>query len=179
MQGYRDPSQEQRASWRDHLNLARVFIPAANTALQQEWERLAAWAESLPTGPDHFGLIHYDFELDNLCWHEQDIGILDFDDASHNWYAADIAYALRDLFEGGVDFNDHRFREFVTGYAQQHPVDEHLLEQTPMFLRLHSMHVFGRLSRALDLPAGAAIPPWLQRLNEKLQGWVDRYRQST
>ena len=178
MQRYYDPSLAQRATWRDHLALARTYIPADDKALNQEWERLVAWGESLRSGGEHYGLIHYDFELDNLCWHEQEFGILDFDDAAHHWYAADIAYALRDLFDDGVDLNDDRFRAFMTGYTGHHAIDSGLLEQMPMFLRLHSMYMFGRLSQALDLPPDAEMPDWLRGLNGKLQGWVERYRRS-
>ena len=50
---------------------------------------------ALPVDRDRYGLIHFDFELDNLYWRDQTIGMLDFDDCAHYWYAADIAFWLK------------------------------------------------------------------------------------
>jgi len=60
---------------------------------------ITTWAELLDRTRDNFGLIHFDFELDNLCWEDALIQMLDFDDCAYHWYAADITYALRDLFQ--------------------------------------------------------------------------------
>lgn len=160
----------KRPTWRDQLEAVRPYIPAGHP----EWDRLLTWAGSLPTGSDQFGLIHFDFELDNLYWQEE-IGILDFDDAVQSWYVADIAYALRDLFEEGVDLSNPHFKAFVEGYAEHHPIDQGLLAQLPEFLRLHQLLLCGRLARALDLPPGQELPEWLQRLVIKLQNRVDTY----
>lgn len=176
--GYQDPSRAHRPTWRDHLALARSYIPPGHRALEREWERLTAWGESLPTGADDFGLIHFDFESDNLCWQGDTISILDFDDCAHHWYVADIAYALRDLFDDGVDLENPLFREFVAGYQEIHPLNPDLLGEIPMFLRLHELYRFGRLSRALDLPAGQEVPVWLQRLDAKLGGYLKRYQEA-
>lgn len=168
------PSPSNRPTWRDQLEVARPFIPAGST-LEAEWARLMTWANSLPTDGDRFGLIHFDFELDNLYWQDQEIAILDFDDSVQSWYVADIAYALRDLFEDGVDPRNQLFQEFIAGYGEHHPIDGELLAQLPEFLKLHQLVLFGRLSRALDLPANQEVPEWLQKLNAKLQSRVDRY----
>lgn len=173
---YTDPSLEARPDWRDHLNFARAFIGEEEYALLQEWQRLFDWAGGLPKGADDFGLIHFDFESDNLCWQDQQASILDFDDCARYWYMADIAYALRDLLAEGVDPDHPKFQAFVDGYAECHPVNQELLGQIPMFLRLHEMYLFGRLSRALDLKLNDEIPQWLQRLNAKLAERVSAYR---
>lgn len=167
-----------RPTWRDQLDLARPFINADDQGLQAEWQYLVDWADSLPTGPNDYGLIHYDFELDNLLWQDGEIAILDFDDSVHSWYVADIANALRDLFEDGVDLNHPLFQAFQAGYQLHHPVNPELLSQLPTFLRMHQLCLFGRLSRALDLQPAQQLPDWLQGLNAKLQRRVDAYRNS-
>lgn len=178
MKGYQDSSLRERPTWRDHLELARLYIRADEPALIAECNRLIDWASSLPTGGDDFGLIHFDFESDNLCWQDHEISVLDFDDCAHSWYVADIAYALRDLFADGVDLDHPLFQAFHAGYVEYHPITRALLAQIPMFLRLHHLYLFGRLSRALDLQADQEIPKWLQGLNTKLQGRVDAFRKS-
>lgn len=172
------PSRLNRPTWRDQLNLAHQYITAADKGLQAEWQYLMDWASTLPTGPDEYGLIHYDFELDNLLWQGQEITILDFDDCLHSWYVADIAYALRDLFEDGVDLANPLFRAFVSGYGVHHPIDPALLAELPTFLRMHQLSLFGRLSRSLDLQPDVELPEWLKGLNAKLQKRVEAYRNS-
>ena len=60
-----------RGSWQEHLNQAKPWIPADAVTVRKE----AAWLEStldaLPKNRDTFGLIHGDFELDNLVWQDQ------------------------------------------------------------------------------------------------------------
>lgn len=165
-----------RPTWRDQMDVARQYITPADTDLQAVWQSLIDWAGALPTGPNEYGLIHYDFELDNLLWQDDSITILDFDDCLHSWYVADIAYALRDLFEEGVDLQSPSFQSFMAGYQEHHSVNPELLAQIPTFLRLHQLCLLGRLSRALNLGPDQALPDWLQGLNAKLQRRVDAYR---
>lgn len=172
------PVGQSRPTWRDQLELARPFIARADSDLQADWMALVVWAESLPTGSDDYGLIHYDFELDNLLWQDGSITILDFDDCVHSWYVADIAYALRDLFEDEVDLDNPRFQAFIAGYKEHHPINPTILTELPTFLRMHELCLFGRLSRALDLQPGQDLPDWLQGLSARLQRRVDAYRNS-
>jgi len=168
MKEYRDPSAAHRETWHDHLALALPYV-SADEALHSEWLRLREWAGALPVSPDDFGLIHFDFESDNLCWNNGSISMLDFDDCTHHWYVADIAYALRDLFKEGVDLANPQFRAFMAGYEGEHSVNPDLLVQLPGFLRLHVMHQLGRISRSLDLPEGQDLPDWLKRLDTRLR----------
>jgi len=59
--------------------------------------------------------------MDNLLWRDDEIGIVDFDDCAYYPFAADIALALRDLWEDKValiDFEDERLQTFVAGYRR-------------------------------------------------------------
>jgi len=38
------------------------------------------------------------------------------------WYVADVAFALRDLFETGVDLSHPSFHAFIRGYSQHYPL---------------------------------------------------------
>lgn len=177
MTGYRDASAAYRETWRDHLAMALPFVES-DPVLEAEWHRLMNWAGALPDGPEDFGLIHFDFESDNLRWHAGTIGVLDFDDCSHYWFVADMAYALRDLFREGVDLANPMFQAFVAGYRGEYPVRQDLLVQLPMFLRLHDMYRYGRYARVLDLPADREPPVWLKRIQKKLEHGLETYRGS-
>ncbi|MCB0188286.1 MAG: phosphotransferase, partial [Caldilineaceae bacterium] len=67
-----------RPTWQDHLAMAAALIPAQETAAHQTLEMLRQQLHQLPVNAENFGLIHYDFELDNLIWDGETAGIIDF-----------------------------------------------------------------------------------------------------
>ena len=171
----------QRPSWSDHISFARREIPAAEEALHAELREVEGRLLALGTGPEDFGLIHYDFELDNLLWGEGDIGVVDFDDCARYWFAADVAYALRDLFDDsaeGVDLSDQRLRAFVEGYRSVRPIGDEQLRLIPLLMRLHNLVTFARISRSLGGGQAADEPAWAAGLRDKLAGKLAACRRS-
>lgn len=165
-----------RLTWRDHLSSAENFLPMHEAAAKKELAYLVSWAESLPVTQENFGLIHYDFELDNQCWEDNVAGILDFDDCAYYWYAADIAFALRDLDDQKM--TNPLFAEFVNGYESETTLDSDLVEQLPMFNRLHDLTMFAKLLRSVDISDSADHPEWMSNLRKKLVEKIEKYRSS-
>ncbi|MFD1676244.1 phosphotransferase enzyme family protein [Alicyclobacillus fodiniaquatilis] len=128
--------------------------------------------------PTTFGLIHFDFELDNLCWQEDGVGILDFDDCAYDWYAADIVFALEALLEKDDDVNHPLFQSFVEGYREYASFDPAIYSQVPMFRRMGALISYAKLVRAIDVPDEEAAPEWFQSLHAKLTDCVVSYRTS-
>jgi Ser/Thr protein kinase RdoA (MazF antagonist) len=172
------PHSLARRSWREHLELASTYIPAEEPAMRRELEQVVSALGTLPVDRHNYGLVHGDFELDNLVWYDQTIGMMDFDDCTHSWYAVDIALALRDLFVEGVDLDDRSFHEFVRGYAAHRPVNEKMLARIPLFLRMGNLLHYAWLARALDLPGDREYPAWLEALRHKVRGRMEAYRAS-
>ncbi len=79
---------ERRRSWRDDVAFAAACLPDDATAARQELAVIVTALEALQTTADSDGLIHFDFELDNLVWRNRGIGVLDFDDCARYPYAA-------------------------------------------------------------------------------------------
>lgn len=175
MREYRGPGSLARSTWSDHLEVARLYLVRDTQAPRDELEELTSSLAALPSNRETYGLIHFDFELDNLIWRDGSIGILDFDDCSHLWYAADLAFALGDLFAEGADFGDERSRAFVRGYAEHHPLDDDLMALLPLFRRLNNLLKYARLLRATDLPVGPEHPDWLVALSQKLHDRMAEY----
>lgn len=73
-------------------------------------------------------------ELDNLIWQNGVPGIIDFDVSAHHWYAADISFALRDLFDYGITTADPRAQAFIDGYREHSPIDDRMLSHLPSAL---------------------------------------------
>ena len=172
---YPDAALAPRPTWRDHLAFVDATIPADRVAVRAELAEVASALGSLPAPRDAWGPIHFDFELDNLVWRAGGIGVLDFDDCARSWYAADIAFALRDLFADGFDPDDASYLAFVRGYAAHHRPDERLMGEIPTFLRWIDLLVYTRIVSALDLPASSMHPEWLTGLNRRLRRRMSAY----
>jgi Ser/Thr protein kinase RdoA (MazF antagonist) len=161
-----------RLSWDEQLEFVKSIIQTEDIAIMKEWEKVYEWAENLPVSNENFGIIHYDFELDNLAFGDEEIGMFDFDDCASYWFAADIAFALRDL----NDFENPPFDYFLEGYTSETPIDKRLLPELPGFLRMHKLIMFAKLLRAVDIPDSSEYPDWLLGLRAKLMAYVNRYR---
>jgi Ser/Thr protein kinase RdoA (MazF antagonist) len=178
MQSYAGPALSTRNTWREHLEFVRASLPEVKSAVRSEFEQIASSLQALPITNDTYGLVHFDFELDNLYWQNQTIGIGDFDDCSYAWYSMDIAFALRDMFREEIDLNQKSFLAFISGYRSQHGLPAELVSQLPLFLRMAKLLNYARLIRTLDLPPQAGEPAWLQSLRLKLENWLDDYKAS-
>lgn len=168
-----------RPSWQDHLAWIGDALPPQEEAARRLLAEMQAQLGRLPVREDDFGLIHFDFELDNLIWTEEGLEIIDFDDSAHYWFAADIAFALRDLFgdsADGVELNQSDFQHFVRGYRAARPLAQEELENIPLFLKLHNLLLFVKLNRALETPTPTDAPLWVKGLRDKLSATRDVYR---
>jgi Ser/Thr protein kinase RdoA (MazF antagonist) len=164
-----------RPTMQDHLAQARHFLPEDAPAVRDELHRIESSLDTLPVDRDTYGLIHFDFELDNLIWQGRTAQMLDFDDCSRGWYAADIAFALRDHFDAGADLHDPGVRAFLGGYAAHTPLADEQIAQIPLFLWLGRLIQFARIARALDVTKDPGQPDWLSGLIEKLEDRMDAY----
>jgi Ser/Thr protein kinase RdoA (MazF antagonist) len=164
LQSYTGSALSVRGTWRDHLEFVRAALPEETSAVRSEFESVAFSLQALPVTHDSYGLIHFDFELDNLYWQGQTIGIGDFDECTSAWYIMDIAFALRDLFRDGVDLNNQSFLAFLSGYRTQHGLHDDLVSNLPLFLRMAKLLTYARLVRAMDLPPHGGKPAWLHTL---------------
>jgi Ser/Thr protein kinase RdoA (MazF antagonist) len=178
LEGCAPAAAASRRTWRDHLESASAYLPEGISAVRTEYERIASSLEVLPARSDGYGLIHSDFELDNLYWQDGTVGIGDFDECFNAWHVMDVALALRDLFPDHVDLNNRSFLDFVRGYRTQRTLDDDLLAQLPLFLRTARLLGHARLVRCMDLPPHAGDPDWLQALRSKLENRLTDYRAS-
>lgn len=178
---YSGPALATRLTWHDQLDRARPHIPTDQSAIRRELDELAAALAALPVDRERFGLIHGDFELDNLCWPDRGgraPGILDFDDCARHWYAADLAFALRDLFDDGADLGHPSVGAFVGGYRAHFPLGDEMLAALPLFSRLSRLLVYAKLVRSLDLPDRPDQPEWLRALRRKFEARITAYAAS-
>jgi len=175
---YQDPTLSARGTWRDHLTLAQNSLPKDEPRVQTEFDYLTSWLSALPVTETNYGLIHGDFELDNLRWQDETLAMFDFDDCSYYWYVADIAFALRDLFETGVEISNPSFRAFIRGYSEHASLDEELISHLPTWMRLVNLITYAKLVRAMDLAHDQDYPEWCTSLLLKLANKRQNYKAS-
>ncbi|MFW5981299.1 MAG: phosphotransferase enzyme family protein, partial [bacterium] len=150
----------KRNSWKNHLNFVEDNLPEDEILAKKELKEVKKWIDSLEITDENYGLIHFDFELDNLRWENNKISILDFDDCSYHWYVADITFALRDLFEDNIDLTNTTFKEFVKGYESEFKIDKKLLNELSWFMRFHNLFTFTKLTRSIDILDSPDVPSW-------------------
>jgi len=166
---------DDRPSWSDQLPTLPPDERTAVDLLERVTDRLAC----LPAGEDDVGLIHGDFELDNVMWDGGHLSAMDFDDCGRHWFVADIAMALRDLRDpdsGQLDPDGPAVGAFLDGYRGERSLPEGAVEAIPLLLLLHDLTAFGLLLRICDLPVGEPVPDWLSRLDATLHGMLREYR---
>lgn len=124
----------------------------------------------LPQTPENFGLVHYDFELDNVFYDEttQQCEVIDFDDAMYHWYALDIEQVFDSLAEKikGEELKKVQ-REFLRGYREEHCYTEEMEQSRQLMRRFVNLYAYTRLIRSIAETFDQE-PDWLIRLREKL-----------
>jgi Ser/Thr protein kinase RdoA (MazF antagonist) len=116
---------------------------------------LAARLSEVPRDSAGFGVVHGDPELDNLAWDGGRATAYDFDEAARSWYAADVAFALRDLTgpDGRIEpAFQGRAAAFVAGYRAVRPFTAAEERRLPLFAGVHAVGTLVRIGRALDRP---------------------------
>ncbi len=168
-----------RPTWEDHLMWISESLPADEKAARQAFYGLKMQLGQLATNEQTFGLIHFDFELDNIIWDGEQPGIIDFDDSAAYWFVADIAFALRDLFEDSankVNLQDESFLHFIQGYKIVRPIDPEELKLIPLFLRVHNLMALAKLYRVTTPTHPQGELPWMAELRSKLATKMQFYR---
>ena len=92
--------------------------------------RLAALARD----PEVHGVLHGDPESDNAVLTDQGVVMIDLDRVARGWFAADIAFALRDwgTVAEGVDLDHDVPRRFLAGYRRVRDLSDEELGWLPL-----------------------------------------------
>lgn len=144
-------------------------LPDSAAALAEaDWlaERFAA----LPRDAADYGLVHYDFEYDNVFFDAASgrCHAIDFDDAMYHWRAMDIEQALASLAdEIEPDALAGKERVFLAAYAAIRPLPERLEAMRLLCRRFAGLYWYARVRRAAaeGLPDE---PEWMVGLRANL-----------
>ena len=151
-----------------HDAASHVAAPAwldvvADAAQSLGRHALLAELEGLPSSDELVGVVHGDPELDNVIWNEAgDPIFVDLDDVSRSWFAADVAFALRDFVDSPL--GEH----FVAGYREARPLTDDELAWLPLFRRVHSLVTLARLQPVLAEAVDHDWPDWAKALHARV-----------
>ena len=165
--------------WTDEARAALKSLPPEETDVARVLTAGLAWLETLALPEQDYGVIHGDFELDNLIWDGPRVQALDFDDAAYAWYAIDIAVALQDVWpvrepdETALALRSRRFAWFASGYTAVRPLPTGLPESMPRLLTLLLAVKMARLLRAYaTTPTDGDSPAWVAQMRARHQRWL-------
>jgi Ser/Thr protein kinase RdoA (MazF antagonist) len=141
-----------------------------------ELNLLREYFSILPITSQNYGLIHYDFEPDNVFYDAQtgSCSVIDFDDAMIHWYVMDIVQALDSLkSESAENEFPHYKGAFINGYRSRFALDEDRFAAMPLFKRFAGLYAYTRIARSIQ-ESWENEPEWLVPLRKKLTDFLER-----
>ncbi|AIQ12784.1 phosphotransferase enzyme family protein [Paenibacillus durus] len=174
------PQAASFKSWQDALAFISSMLQryTHEAGLRQELERLREQLLELPSGEGHIGVIHYDFQTDNIFYDNEEkcYSAIDFDDAMAHWFMMDVTSALSDLEELKDNEGKRRIEQFLAGYRSVKALDEKYVGLRFVFQKFADLYMFARLLRSVEALDAKGSPEWAVKLMDKLLGACDRIR---
>ena len=152
-----------RPAWNEVLAPSVLQLVQAEPGIIKACVKLFDALQALPADSVCYGLIHYDFEPDNVFWDADthSISVIDFDDCLYGWYAMDVAQALNELDAVWVD-------TFLTGYRSAFPFSAEQEATLPLMQRYIMLRSYTRVKYCLS--EDVAVPPeWMKNLRTMLE----------
>jgi Ser/Thr protein kinase RdoA (MazF antagonist) len=172
------PTEAKRMDCLDVLNwVERVLtVFSEQEKAQDEVKILKAYFSQLEKTEHNYGLIHYDFELDNVFYNEEtdEMAPIDFDDAMYHWYGMDIEQALESMrdCEEIENFDDAR-TAFIEGYRSERPLTDDAFKTAKMFRRFANLYGYTRVLRSVEEQLEEE-PEWMLTLRSHLAQLLEK-----
>ena len=132
----------------------------APQAAQDELREVTRLLRMLPQTRESYGLVHYDFEPDNVFWDGGSCHVIDFEDGMRHFYAVDLVQALDELPE-------QVHGAFLRGYRKACPQSDAKKADFPLMRRFRNLYTYARLLHCLsDTPQ--LQPEWMPQLIARL-----------
>lgn len=167
------PAQEERRNHKTLLDEIRVRLQSfgASDLVMSELDDVEKELSKLTVTDNNYGIVHYDFEPDNIFFDEKTgaFSIIDFDDAIRCWFALDIVRAidaLDDVME--EDEMGEAKAAFLEGYRKACAYTKEQADTLPLMKRFVRIQEFSTILYVMSEPVNDE-PKWLIELKEKLK----------
>ena len=171
------PSKALRWSHKDVFSWIEKelsHLPDEDSA-RQEAKLLNEFFSKLPCNDQIYGLVHYDFELDNIFYDQttDTLNVIDFDDSMYHWYVLDIVQALDNIAEE-ISCEDFSLMRdcFIKGYREEFSVSDEMLSYLPAFKRFIDLYGYVRTLVATK-EAWDNEPKWMTNLRMHLTSLME------
>ena len=148
--------------------------------VRKEFEDVCKELESLPLSTSDYGVIHYDFEPDNVFYDdkEESFSVIDFDDALCCWYALDVVRALDALDEVIEDVStEEAIAGFLEGYRSATSFTEEQQQSMMLMRRFVRLQEYTTLLHVVSEDV-ENMPNWMSNLSQKLKCKIRRLEES-
>ncbi len=119
---------------------------------------------------EQYGLIHYDFEFDNVFYDADTntCSVIDFDDGMYHWYALDVVQVL-DCIEDELTSEacEQAKEKFLEGYRSEHCLTEEMQKSYALMRRFTNLYGYARLIRCVAEKFDVE-PDWMSELRSEL-----------
>lgn len=166
------PTGYMRSSWKDQINWIKEVLDDFPNEVEaaREADTLKKFFQTIPVTDGNYGLIHYDFELDNVFYDKDtnEIIPIDFDDSMYHWYAMDIEQTLDSIRNELPEERAGKVPgKFLEGYCSEYNISEDMTKLFPVFRRFADLYGYVRVLRSIQ-EKWDNEPEWLVALRMKL-----------
>lgn len=151
-----------------HERLIRYHAPEN---VINEFFRVKDALSMLPTGKECYGVVHYDFEPDNVLYDKETgaFGVIDFDDAIRCWYSLDIVRAIDALDDVADNIASEVAEiEFLKGYRSEKTLSDVQIQSFSLMRRLVQLQSYATILYVLSDDI-QEMPNWMQGIIDKLK----------
>ena len=144
---------------------------SAPQEMMQEWEAVKRELEALERSQESYGLVHYDFEPDNVFYDENTGAshVIDFEDGMYHFFLVDVEQVLEALsteLEGEAFL--HARNHFLQGYESEKALEPDYEEKLPLMRRFCNLYSYARLTHCLSEEVPEA-QEWMVKLRSMLE----------
>jgi Ser/Thr protein kinase RdoA (MazF antagonist) len=158
-------------SWEDDLRQAKTWLPGQEEAACRALAELGTWLRELPIDETNFGMIHFDFDEDNLFWNGTVCKICDFECSARYWYAADIAFTLCGLRHKTPEQRRRLLTWFLEGYCESADPGRDCEQSVTGFVKFSvAYHFANRHTNPSD------DADWLAKMRRRHDAWIAKTR---
>lgn len=171
------PIPYKRPDYKDAFTYIRLILEQSNDVeIRKKATLLENSLNQIVQTKSNYGLCHYDFELDNIYWDQENnrFSIIDFDDSMYHFYAIDLVQVMMNIEEELPEESQKRIKDnFLEGYQEYKALPlEVELKSAGEFVQLLS---YAKLTYSLSYPPENE-PEWMTEVVEKLQRARSRKR---
>ena len=139
--------------------------------MMQEWEAVKKELEVLERNLENYGLVHYDFEPDNVFYDENTgaCHVIDFEDGMYHFFLVDVEQvldALSEELEGDAFLQAKAY--FLQGYRSEKTLELDFEEKLSLMRRFCNLYSYARLTHCLSEEVSEA-PEWMVKLRGMLE----------